>query len=171
VTGSGTLNPFAELYVRQFQFWTRVIETAIPDYVPAAGTPSVSNSAGAKSKAQLEFEDRRSRLIAAISEMKISAPNWTGDFSIVRIESAVSAISFLGCLPGDAILPRVAPDGEGDVIFVWDDPDSGNRIVTVEKRLLHLATQLGTDAELHIGPLQFLGFSIPPSILQHIPRK
>jgi hypothetical protein len=167
-TGSGDL--FAEFYARQFQLWTSVVEAAFPEYVPTAGTPSVSNSAGLKSKAQLDFEYRRERLIAAVLEMKRSAPNWSGIASVVRAESADSAVSFLNSLPGDAILPRVAPDGEGDVIFVWD-PANGNCVVTVEKRLLHLAAKLGTDAELHVVPQQFLGFSIPSSILKHIPRK
>jgi hypothetical protein len=139
-------------------------------YVPALGTPNVSSTTGTKSPEQLRFEERRSRLIEAVSGMKHSAPNWSGTASVVREESANSAVGFLRCLPGDAFLPRVAPDGEGDIMFVWDGP-IGNCVVTVEKRSLHLVSEPGTANVRHIGPLQFLGFRIPPTIMAHIPRK
>jgi hypothetical protein len=140
------------------------------DYAPALGTPNVSSTTGTKSPEQLRFEERRSQLIDAVSGMKHSAPNWSGATSVVREESADSAVRFLRCLSGDAFLPRVAPDGEGDIMFVWDGP-IGNCVVTVEKRSLHLVSEPGTANVQQFGPLQFLGFRIPPTIMAHIPRK
>jgi hypothetical protein len=133
------------------------------------GTPNVSGDTGPKSSAQIQFEERRLRLISAILNMKGAAPNWSGIPSVVREDSANSAAQFLRCLPGDAILPRIAPDGEGDVMLVWEGP-RGNCIVTVEKRSLHLVSEPGKVNVHQVGPQQFLGFSIPPSILTSIPR-
>lgn len=149
---------------------TGTVGAYLSAYAAALGTPNVSSTTGTKSPEQLRFEERRSRLIEAVSGMKHSAPNWSGAASAVREESANSAVRFLRCLPGDAFLPRVAPDGEGDIMFVWDGA-IGNCIVTVEKRALHLVSEPGTANVQQVGPLQFLGFRIPPTIMAHIPRK
>lgn len=138
-------------------------------YLPAVGTPSVSSNAGYKSVEQVSFEKKQARLIAAVLSMKRAAPDWSGIPSAVQSESADSATRFLRALPGNSILPRVAPDGEGDVMFVWDS-QNGNCIVTVEKRALHLVSKPGTDHAHHVGPQQFLGITIPNSIAAYIPR-
>jgi hypothetical protein len=145
---------------------------ATPRYASsrATGTPTVSDDSSTKSNEQVAFEKRRSRLISAVNRMKRHAVNWSGADTCVREESADTAIQFLRYLPGDAILPQVAPDGEGDIMFVWDY-QNGNCIVTVERHLLHLVSKPGTSDEKHIGPQQFLGFTIPTAIELRIPRK
>jgi hypothetical protein len=122
-----------------------------------------------KSAEQIAYETRKARLIAAVEAMKRSAPNWSGSASTVNNLSAQSAEKFLNCLPGNAVLPRVAPDGEGDVMFVWDGPQSC--VVTVEKRALHLACRLGTPQMMQLDARRFLGVQIPAAILEHIPSK
>jgi hypothetical protein len=123
-----------------------------------------------KSPEQVAFENRKARLISAVIAMKRSAPNWYGSLTTVSDLSAQNAENFLRCLPGNAVLPRVAPDGEGDIMFVWDGPDQ-SCIVTVEKRALHLVSHLGTQEVKQIDEQRFLGVRIPPAILEHIPSK
>jgi hypothetical protein len=132
-----------------------------------------SASVGDKTKSpeQVAFEKRKARLVNAVNAMRVSSPNWDGTQTRVNEASAQSAKKFLECLPGNAILPRVAPDGEGDVMFVWDAPGQSNCIVTVEKRLLHLACGLGTAGVKHVNEQRFLGVQVPQSILKHIPTK
>jgi hypothetical protein len=126
-------------------------------------------SESTKSPEQIAFEKRKARLIAAVNVMKQSAPNWSGSAASVNDLSAQNAEKFLQALPGNALLPRVAPDGEGDIMFVWDGPQTC--VVTVEKRALHLACQLGTPQEQHIAQQRFLGVRIPTAILDLIPSK
>jgi hypothetical protein len=124
-----------------------------------------------KSAEQLAYENRKARLIDAVNVMKRSAPNWSGSSTRISDLSAQSAERFLRCLPGDAVLPRVAPDGEGDVMFVWDGQNQQSCVVTVEQHALHLACQLGTPQEQHIAEQRFLGVRIPTAILERIPSK
>jgi hypothetical protein len=124
-----------------------------------------------KSPDQVRYEKRKALLIDVIKSMRQEAPNWSGLATRIDPLSAGSAEAFLRCLPGNAVLPRVAPDGEGDVMFVWDGQNQPACVVTVEQRALHLACELGTPQEQHIGEQRFLGVCIPPDILNHIPSK
>jgi hypothetical protein len=176
VTGSGTTRGYSGEFVLAngvSNYRSDVLGTgfSVRYESPALGTPSVSDDASTKSTEQIRFEERRSRLISIVDGMKRSAPNWSGLATVVREDSANNAVQFLRCLPGDAILPRVAPDGEGDVMFVWDGSQTDNCVVTVEKQLLHLVSKPGTPDVQQVGPQQFLGFSIPSSIQSLIPRK
>jgi hypothetical protein len=139
-------------------------------FATSAKTPGTI-SEKTKSAEQLAYENRKARLIDAVNIMKRSAPNWSGASTRINDLSAQSAERFLRCLPGDAVLPRVAPDGEGDVMFVWDSQNQQSCIVTVEQRALHLACQLGTSQEQHIAQQRFLGVRIPTAILDRIPSK
>jgi hypothetical protein len=139
------------------------------DKFQQTATPTELLSDKTKSPEQVEFENRKARLIDTVTAMRNSAPNWSGATARVRESSAQSAKKFLECLPGNALLPRVAPDGEGDVMFVWDGQQSC--VVTVEKRDLHLACGLGTPNAQHVDAQRFLGVKIPKSILDRIPRR
>jgi hypothetical protein len=135
----------------------------------ATSTPAGTISEETKSPEQVAFEKRKARLISALMAMKVSAPNWSGYTSVVREPSAMTAEKFLNSLPGNSALPKVAPDGEGDVMFVWDDPNSC--IVIVEPRMLHLVSKPGTGDSKQVRSQQFLGVIIPPAIQQYIPLK
>jgi hypothetical protein len=124
-----------------------------------------------KSPEQVAFEKRKARLISAVSAMREASPNWQGTQTRVNESSAQSAKKFLECLPGNAILPRLAPDGEGDIMFVWETPGQRNCVVTVEKRSLHVACGIGTPEVEQVDAQRFLGVRIPRSILKHIPTK
>lgn len=124
-----------------------------------------------KSPDQLKYEKRKSRLIEIVQSMRHSAPNWSGLAMRIDPISAESAEAFIRCLPGKAVLPRVAPDGEGDVMFVWEKAGEQPCVVTVEKRSLHLACKLGSPQAERIDAQKFLGLTIPPAIAERIPSK
>jgi hypothetical protein len=137
----------------------------------ATGTPPRTISEKTKSLEQVEFETRKARLMAVVDGMRTSAPNWNGSLAVVNDVSAQSAQKFLRCLPGNAILPQVAPDGEGDIMFVWDGPTTPSCVVVVEKNALHLVSGIGTPEARQIDQQRFLGVRIPPIILDQIPSK
>lgn len=124
----------------------------------------------AKTPKQVAFEKRRDRLIAALKSMEQSSPNWYGGVANVRPESAATASKFLNCLPFGTVLPKVADDGEGDVMFVWDDPQN-SCVVTVEPRTLHLVSKPGRPDVQQVDAQQFLGVRLPPTILRYIPSE
>jgi hypothetical protein len=175
VTGSGSTQP---LVGRTLEFACATTDGAFyaadnlltTSIIYTTGTSAGDDSLPAKSPEQTAFEQRKLRLINAVRRMKVSAPNWSGYDSAVRETSAESAEKFLNCLPGNSVLPKVAPDGEGDVMFVWDDP-AKSCIVIVEPRMLHLVSRPGTSDVKQVRSQQFLGVSLPPTIQQYIPSK
>lgn len=136
----------------------------------AAGTAHQAPLKHRPSPEETVFENHREKLIAAIARMKESAPNWSGSDTKVSEESASTAEKFLRCLPVGSALPKVAADGEGDVMFVWEGP-SVSCVVTVEPKTLHLVSKPGSKLVQQIDGQKFLGVQIPPTILRHIPSK
>jgi hypothetical protein len=146
---SGQFSPYSPV--------SQVVGTA--RHVPVKSQPSPEEAA---------FESRRAKLIAAVTSMRESAPDWYAGGAKVSEESASTAEKFLRCLPARSILPKVAADGEGDVMFVWED-GGVSCIVTVEPKILHLVSNPGGRGQ-QIDEQRFLGVEIPPTILRHIPR-
>jgi hypothetical protein len=136
----------------------------------ASGTAGAMPKETRQSPDEIAFESHRSRLIAAVSSMKAAAPNWYGTDAKVSEESASTAEKFLRCLPFGSALPKVAADGEGDVMFVWEGPGI-SCVVTVEPKTLHLVSRPGSKTVQQIDGQKFLGVQIPPTILRHIPSK
>lgn len=123
------------------------------------------------SSESLEYEDRKARLLAIIDAMTKEAPSWDGEPASVSEESAATAKRFLKALSPNRELPKVAPDGEGDVLLVWEPP-YGNCIVTVQGDNLHMVDQPGSLHAVHIDAQSFLpGYRIPVSILHAIPMR
>lgn len=136
----------------------------------ASGTAYISSEATGPSAEELEFEKHRERLIKALHSIKQNSPNWSGADSSISEASAATAERFLNCLSSRSVLPKIAADGEGDVMLVWED-DAVSCVVTVEPQLLHLISGPGTRGTQRIDAQRFLGVQIPPSILRHIPVK
>ena len=135
----------------------------------AAGTASQAAVTNRPSAEDVAFENHREKLIAAVTSMKESSPDWYALGTKVSEESALTAEKFLRCLPTRVVLPKVAADGEGDIMFVWEDAGV-SCIVTVEPKMLHLVSNPGSRAARQIDEQRFLGVQIPPTILRHIPR-
>jgi hypothetical protein len=163
----------------EFFDWAPVVTqldllTAIPNAIYQIFEVSGTNRSPPRGEtdhpSDTEFETRRSRIIAAVRRLKDSAPNWSGVSTKVDAGSALTAERFLFCLPSTVALPKVAPDGEGDVMFVWDEPGK-QCIVVAEPKLLHLVSKPGDPTGVQISAQRFLGIQIPPSILRHLPAK
>jgi hypothetical protein len=122
------------------------------------------------SSEQFDYLDRKARLRAVIDSMVEAAPSWSGEPCTVSNDSAQTAQAFLYLLTSNRELPKVAPDGEGDVLLVWEPPQ-GNCIVTVEPNLLHMVDRPGTPHVEHIDDQRFFGDRIPLSILHAIPMR
>lgn len=120
--------------------------------------------------AVLDYEERRLQLRTIIDQMVVDAPSWDSDGAKVHSLSALTAQRFLTALPSNRELPKVAPDGEGDVLFVWEPPQ-GDCIVTVQHNLLHMVDRPGTRFAAHFDSVPFAGFHIPISILHAIPTR
>lgn len=119
----------------------------------------------------LEHENRRAALTAIIQQMETVSPSWDGsDGTVISPESSETAIRFLAALPTNRELPKVAPDGEGNVIFVWEPPH-GNCLVTVVPNCLHMVDKPGGLAVQHIDDQEFTGNRIPLLILSALPLK
>jgi len=122
------------------------------------------------SSSRLAFDTRRARLEGVIKDMLKVAPSWDGSETKVSPESALTALKFIGSLPSNRRLPQVAPDGEGDIMFVWQPPN-GDCIVTVQDKLIHLVNAPGSPDVEHVDAQRFLGEHIPVLVLQYIPAK
>lgn len=122
------------------------------------------------SSESLEYEDLRVMLQSIIEQMVEDAPTWDGEPIAITNEAAETAIRFLKALPSNRELPKVAPDGEGDVLFVWEPPH-GDCIVTVEGNVLHMVDRPSTNNAEHVDGKRFAGYRIPVSILHAIPMK
>lgn len=122
------------------------------------------------SSANLEYEDRRAKLQELIDRMVTAAPSWDGEPLQVSNEAAATAIRFLRVLPSNRELPKVAPDGDGDVILIWEPPH-GNCIVTVQDNCLHVVDQPGSKHVKHIDAEPFRSARIPISVLHVLPMK
>jgi hypothetical protein len=118
----------------------------------------------------LEYEDRKVQLQTIIDELAREAPSWDAEPVTVDVNVVATAQRFLRALPTNRELPQVAPDGEGDLLFVWETPH-GNCILTVQNDVLHLVDNPGTQYAEHIDAQQFVGRRIPVSILHAIPTR
>ena len=118
----------------------------------------------------LEYENRKLLLQTLVDAMTDAAPTWDGDPAVVDPNAAATAQRFLKALPSNRELPKVAPDGEGDLLFVWEPPH-GNCIVTVQNNLLHMVDGPGSPYAEHIDAQDYSGDRIPIAILHAIPMR
>jgi hypothetical protein len=142
--------------------WAAFVTTEALDAYFGNTTDSSSES--------LDYEERKARLLAIIDGMKAGAPSWDGEPARVSEGSAETGKRFLKALPFNRELPKVSPDGEGDLLFVWEPPQ-GNCVVTIQDRILHVVEQPGTRSVEHIDNQPFTGRRLPVSILPAIPLR
>ena len=116
----------------------------------------------------LEYDTRKLQLQALVSAMAAAAPSWDAEDVVVNPDTVAAARRFLLALPNNRELPKVSPDGEGDLLFVWEPPH-GDCIVTVQAGVLHMVDQPGTPHVEHIDDQVFTGLRIPITILHAIP--
>ena len=118
------------------------------------------------SPAAIEAQKRRTQLIQTLGRLPEIASQ-LGWCQSVKSFSLGRAATFIGSLPTNRLLPRVAADDEGDVLLLWDTV-AGAVGLTVEGFYLHLSVNPGANSR-HLGPLLFSGTNIPSEVLAEIP--
>jgi hypothetical protein len=114
-------------------------------------------------------ERRRAALIAAIKHLVASPITWTEDEPTpIDGVSAETALAFIHKLPPDRAFPKIAPDGEGGIMLVWDQVTKA--LITIDRGILLLVTNPGQPNSHHFRPLRFDGEMIPSIILESLPR-
>jgi hypothetical protein len=84
--------------------------------------------------------------------------------------SAETAMSFIRRLPADRAFPKVAPDGEGGLMLVWDGRER-KTLLTIDRVMLLLVSEPGRANSHHFRPLRFDGEALPAIILEHLPPR
>lgn len=131
-----------------------------------AGTASI-----AASHYDPAIERQRKSLMATVGLLARRSATWS-DREPVPVDrvSAETAFAFIRELPVDRAFPKVAPDGEGGIVLVWNQPD--NRVlITVDEAKLLLVRDPGGPGSYHFSPLRFDGETIPPMIVDQLPRR
>jgi hypothetical protein len=111
------------------------------------------------------------RILATIASLAGQPVTW-GEREPANIEdlSTETALAFVWRLPTDRAFPKVAPDGEGGLIFIWGD-DRPKALVSVDGTTLSLVINPGTPASDHRPPMRFDGELIPSYILDVLPHR
>lgn len=79
-----------------------------------------------------------------------------------------SALDFVGELPHAKVLPRVAPDGDGGVMLVWDTPGQGQTVITLADSMVYAVARAGTAHAHYFDDMPFDGV-IEDELLDAIP--
>jgi hypothetical protein len=117
------------------------------------------------------IERHRAALISAIRYLAKNSINWS-THEAVSLDgvSVETALSFIQCLPIDRFFPKIAPDGEGAVVLIWDAP--GRRaLITCDGAKLLLVRDPGGPSSFHFSPMRFNGETIPSIILENLPQR
>jgi hypothetical protein len=116
-------------------------------------------------------ERRRAKLIGVIKHLATNPISWT-ERDPIHIDklSAETTIGFIYQLPPDRAFPKVAPDGEGGIMLIWDNPPQ-KELITVDRTTLLLIDNPGQPNSYHFRPRRFDGERIPPIILERLPRR
>src|SRR5262245_21323316 len=90
------------------------------------------------------IERRRSELLSAIRYLARSPVTWSDREVPVPVDgvSAETALAFIRCMPADRALPKLAPDGEGGLMLVWDSQER-KAMITVDRAFLLLVSNPG----------------------------
>ncbi len=81
-------------------------------------------------------------------------------------ETALASLRLLNALPRGSRLPKVSPDGEGGLHFLWSNEQA--LIVTVDGWRLHIVEAPGTPDAVYRDDVDFAGRVVPQEILAAI---
>jgi hypothetical protein len=87
----------------------------------------------------------------------------------VSAETAEASVGFIKALGGTMQLPKIAPDGEGGLMAVWDDGDAPIALV-VDNWNMHLVTGATTPRAQYFDSLPFDGTRLPEELVVSIPK-
>lgn len=136
-------------------------------YVWAAGAAAYPGSD--LTQEFLERERSRSILLALIRRLADSGYAWSAErtASISR-ETAESADCLVRQLPAPFDVPRVAPDGEGGLILLWERDGNATRLLTVDGWTLHLVCAPGSAQARYFDAVPFSSQEVPAQIVAEL---
>jgi hypothetical protein len=113
------------------------------------------------------IERTRTELVAAIKYIAKTPITWSEhEAAAVDTLSAETALAFVRQLPRDRAFPKIAPDGEGGIMLVWN-----KALITVSQSRLFLVANPGQPDSYHFQPLRFDGERIPAIVLEKLPPR
>lgn len=117
----------------------------------------------------VDFERQRGALIRLLHKFETEGFSWwVGRTSPIDADSIKAAIAFVRCLPNTVELPRVSPDGEGGILFVWaTGPDK--LVVVIDGWKLHAVEKATTANAKYHDDLVFAGDELPEALLRALP--
>ena len=87
----------------------------------------------------------------------------------INLKTCEYSVNFIRGLTEDFVLPKVSPDGEGDIMLVWGKP--ARLLVTVEGEVLHVIVHPASKSAKYLPPINFNGYEIPSEVAKLIPRR
>lgn len=136
------------------------------DLIEETETDSAVNPGQAISIASMDRERTRRTLSNMIRQFVLDGFSWpTGGPVRVSPITAKAANRLLALLPDDIMLPKVAPDEEGELIFAWES-EGRTDLVVVDGWQLHIVVKAGTREARYYDDIQFTGEIIPAAVIE-----
>lgn len=125
-------------------------------------------SRGLDSVEHLSRQGALQTLLNILERFSVQEDPWSDDQpeKITR-ETFLAARSFLKQLPGDVRLPKISPDGEGSLVFLWEGISP--LLITMEDWRIHVVKGATTPGAEYIDDIPF-GDDIPDAVLRVLPR-
>lgn len=120
----------------------------------------------------LKHEQERQALLALIRRFAYHGLSWTaGQCATVTRATKATALAFLSSLPAGKAFPKVSPDGEGELIMIWENQDA-SVLLTIDNLHLHAVIAATTPQAEYLDDIPFDWLQrIPQKILDAIPAR
>lgn len=110
-------------------------------------------------------------LLSLISRFAVDGLSWeVGQLSKITSMTASTASAFFAALPANKRLPKIAPDGEGGLMAIWEK-SPGPLLLTVDDSRLHAVIAATTKDAEYLDDTSFDLVAIPTRILSEIPSR
>jgi len=138
------------------------------EYTFAEGIPLTPSY----SYADCVYPKARQILLNAADIIEKLADNWDAQGSVRTSALALEATkNFIKSIPLTKRHPdSVGPDGDGDTMVIWNEPDGDRLVISIEPAKLHLS-QKCRGKYTSEPDIVYDGSHIPQKILAHIPNR
>jgi hypothetical protein len=124
-----------------------------------------------RSSDALRYEEKRQAMIALVRRFAEFGLSWRfGEQAKITPATHQVSEAFLRALPAAKAFPKVAPDGEGGLLLVWEGAGR-TFLLTIDDLRLHGIVAPGTPVAEYMDDLPFSSEGIPDAILNAIPNR